>query len=68
MKLRIWLKDLRNQNKLTQEDIAKQSGISRSYYTHIEQGTKTPTVDVAKSIASTLNFDWVIFFNYSSSL
>lgn len=65
---RKWLKDYREARKLTQEETAFLSGIARSYYTHIEQGAKTPSVEVAKSIAKTLKFDWVIFFEKGSSL
>lgn len=66
--MRSWLKDYRIQRGLTQEETARLSNISRSYYTHIEQRTKTPTVDVAKEIAKTLKFDWVLFFNNVCSL
>lgn len=65
--IRDWLKELRVKRKLTQEEVARLSGISRSHYTHIEQGNKTPSVDVAKAIAKTLKFDWVIFFENNSS-
>lgn len=66
--MRDWLKEYRDKRGLTQEETANLSGISRSYYTHIEQGNKTPTVEVAKNIAKTLKFDWVVFFNQSCSL
>lgn len=66
--MRKWLKDIRDSKGLTQEQVAILSGISRSHYTHIEQGTKTPSVKVAKRIASALNFDWTIFFEDKSSL
>ncbi|MCM3111645.1 helix-turn-helix transcriptional regulator [Lederbergia lenta] len=66
--MRSWLKNYRNARGLTQEETSYLSGISRSYYTHIEQGSKTPTVEVAKNIAKTLKFDWVLFFNSIGSL
>lgn len=66
--MRIWLKEYRMQRHLTQEETAKLSGISRSYYTHIEHGAKTPTVDVAKKIAKTLRFEWTVFFENQCSL
>jgi len=66
--MRDWLKEYRDKRVLTQEETANLSGISRSYYTHIEQGNKTPTVEVAKNIAKTLKFEWVVFFNHSCSL
>lgn len=65
--MRKWLKEYRDNRHLTQEETARLSGISRSYYTHIENGTKTPTVEVAKNIANTLKFDWVNFFTNECS-
>lgn len=65
--MRTWLKEKRDDKGLTQEQVAILSKISRSHYTHIEQGNKTPSVEVAKRIAKTLNFDWVIFFENNSS-
>lgn len=56
------IKNARKGLSLTQEEIAKASGISRSYYTRIENGTAIPTVNVAKSIASILKIQWVFFF------
>jgi len=66
--MRLWLKRVRNSSKLTQEEIALKSNISRSYYTHIESGTKNPTVSTAKSIANTLGFEWTLFFEEECSL
>jgi len=65
--MRNWLKEIRDSKGLTQEQVAILSNISRSHYTHIEQGNKTPSVEVAKRIGKALNFDWVIFFNNHSS-
>ena len=60
--MREWLKEIRLDKKLTQKETAQLSGISRSYYTHIEQGNKTPTVDTSKKLAKTLSFNWILFF------
>lgn len=60
--MRIWLKQLREQSHLTQEEVAKRSNISRSFYTHIENASKDPGVAVAKAISKTLNFNWTLFF------
>lgn len=65
--MRDWLKELRNSRGMTQEEVAVLSGISRSHYTHVEQGNKTPSVEVSKRIARTLRFDWTIFFDHNSS-
>lgn len=58
---------MRDDRSLTQEEVAKLSGISRTHYTQIEIGSKTPSVDVAKRIAKTLKFNWTIFFEEKSS-
>lgn len=60
--MRVWLKDFRKKADLTHTGVAEKAEISRSYYTNIENGVKTPTVEVAKSIASALNFSWKRFF------
>ncbi len=67
-KLRSWLKEKRTNRKLTQDQVAKMCDISRSFYTHVENGTKTPSVAVAKRIAGSLSFKWTIFFENDSSL
>ncbi|REK54752.1 MAG: transcriptional regulator [Thermobacillus sp.] len=65
--MRSWLKEAREQRSLTQETVAENAGISRSYYTSIESGMKTPSVEVAKSIAETLGFNWTLFFDEQCS-
>ncbi|MBO0962530.1 helix-turn-helix transcriptional regulator [Neobacillus sp. MM2021_6] len=65
--MRFWLKKFRDKRKLTHGEVSELSGISRSFYTHIENGTKTPSVDVAKKIAKTLDFEWTLFFEYECS-
>lgn len=62
------LKEKRTKKKLTQIEVADMCEISRSYYTHIENGTKIPTVKVAKKIGSVLDLDWTIFFENECSL
>lgn len=62
MNKRNWLLDYRVNKELTQEDVAKDAGISRTTYAMIETGNRNPSVQVAKRIASTLGFDWTLFF------
>lgn len=59
---REWLKKIRIEKGLTQQDVAKSGDFARTYYTMVEQGKRTPSVDMAKSIARVLGFDWTIFF------
>ena len=66
--MRKWLKDLRDERSLTQEELSKMAGISRSHYTQIEAGNKTPSIKVAQDIAEVLNFKWTLFFEERCSL
>ncbi|MMZ57946.1 helix-turn-helix protein [compost metagenome] len=67
-KLRCWLKKFRDIKGYNHDEVAKLCEISRSYYTLIENGDKTPSVKVAKKIAKTLDFDWPLFFGDKCSL
>lgn len=40
---------------LTQAEVAKLVGINRASYTHIERGTRNPSMHVARAIARVLN-------------
>lgn len=60
--MRGWLKELRTNKGLTQQNVADRSKIERSYYTMIEAGNRTPSVQVAKDIALVIGFDWTLFF------
>ena len=66
--MRFWLKEKRELKGFTHEDVAVHAGISRSYYSLIESGNKTPSVDVAKAISQVLDFSWTIFFEEGCSL
>ncbi|ATP40728.1 transcriptional regulator [Solibacillus sp. R5-41] len=59
---RDWLKKLRREKGLTQQDVADSGNFARTYYTMVEQGKRTPSVDIAKTIAKVLGFHWTIFF------
>ncbi len=59
---RKWLIDLRKKYELTQKQVAQLAGISRSYYSEIEVGTKNPGGQTAKKIADVLDFNMVLFF------
>lgn len=57
-----WLKDIRKTENLTQFELADKAGISRAYYTHVENGDRRPSVDVAKRLGAILGFDWTLFY------
>lgn len=52
MKLENILKDLRKENKYTQEDIAKKIGITKSAYGYYEQGKTVPDAHTLSKLAS----------------
>ena len=61
--IRGWMKKLRREtHNLTQEQLAKAVGVSRTTITEIENGNANPSVAVAKKIAAVLGFNWVKFF------
>lgn len=45
------LKKTRKQYKMTQGDVAKLLGVSRSGYTYYENGRSTPSIDTLKKLA-----------------
>lgn len=45
------LKELRDKNKLTQEDLADMVGVDRSYMGFVERGQKNPTLEKLTLIA-----------------
>ena len=59
------LVNARKEKNLTHEQVASLTGnrITRQYYGMIENGERTPSVDVAKSIAKVLEMNWTIFFD-----
>ncbi len=61
--MRNWLKQERIKQGFTQENIAVACRISRSYYSMIEQGKRTPLPNTAKNIAENLSIeDWTMFY------
>jgi transcriptional regulator with XRE-family HTH domain len=60
--MREWLKQIRHQQSLTQAQVAQKIGISREYYTRIENGSRRCPPQTAKTIANVLGFDWTKFY------
>ncbi|AET68012.1 putative transcriptional regulator [Desulfosporosinus orientis DSM 765] len=60
--MREWLREIRKAKKLTQEEIAKQAFLSRTFYVQIEKGTRNPSFDIARTIANVLGFSPSAFF------
>ena len=49
------LKELRDKNKLTQEELADKVGVDRSYMGFLERGEKNPTLKNLIKIAKVFN-------------
>lgn len=58
-----WLKEKRLSRNMTQEQLAKEVGISRTMITELENGNAKPSVKTAKAIAKVLDFSWTLFFD-----
>lgn len=54
--MREQLKEIRKSKNLTQLQVANKLNIERSYYTKIERGQRTPSLDVALKIKEVLNY------------
>ncbi|MEO0453866.1 MAG: helix-turn-helix transcriptional regulator [Verrucomicrobiota bacterium] len=49
---------LRNEAKLTQEQLAEKADMSRRFLQEIEAGQKTPSILIAARIREALHCDW----------
>ena len=56
------LKELRKKRRLTQHDVAVKACISQSMYSSIENGSRKPSVDVAKRLGQILRISWTKFY------
>jgi len=57
-----WLLENRQEQKMTQSEIAKKSFITQAHYANIENGKRRPSPEVAKAIAEVLGFHWTRFY------
>ncbi|RGX07458.1 helix-turn-helix transcriptional regulator [Paraclostridium sordellii] len=55
--MRTNLKEVRKNKNLTQPQVANKLNIERSYYTKIERGQRTPSLDIALKIKEILNYN-----------
>ncbi|WP_458419737.1 helix-turn-helix transcriptional regulator [Bacillus pumilus] len=63
------LKQSRFKLGFSQQDVVEESrtGITRQYYSYIENAERTPSVSLAKDLARVLQLDWTIFFEIESN-
>ena len=57
VQLGIRIRYLRKQKRMSQLDLALESGINRNYLSDLEKGRRNPTVLVLNKIAIALNID-----------
>ncbi len=55
--------ETRNSKNMTQYELAKAIGVSRSHYTNIEKGNRRPSPKTAQKIGDVLGIDWTIFYH-----
>ena len=60
--MREWLLMHRQDKGMTHEEVATICGISRQFYSMIENGERKPSVNTAKKIANALGFKWTKFY------
>jgi transcriptional regulator with XRE-family HTH domain len=65
--MREWLQKIREERKLTQEQVALLSGCSRNLYNMIERNKRTPRPELAQKIGKALLFDWTVFYTKKSN-
>lgn len=65
--MRKWLVEKRKNVNIKQNQLAKQVGITREYYSMIENDRRNPSVDVAKKLGKIMGFEWTIFFEEESN-
>ena len=56
------LKEMRMSKGLTQEQLAKESGVQRTTITMIELGENKPSIELAKKLGEIFNIPWYDFF------
>lgn len=57
MYIKIKLKEVREKNNLSLEELSKKTGISKSHLNYIERGEKEPSLSMIIRIAVALNID-----------
>lgn len=57
-----WLKQLRKERGMTQQELSEAAALGRAAYSNIETGHRRPSVEAAKRIGQALGFDWTRFY------
>lgn len=62
--LKIYIREIREKQDLSQEKLSKLSGVSSSHIGYIENGEREPTISVLCKIAKALKVDIKDLFKY----
>lgn len=57
-----YLKEIREERKMTQSQLAEACGVIRQTISNIENNIANPSVDLAKKMGSVLSVPWTNFF------
>lgn len=63
---REWLIAYREAKGLSQLDVANAIGVGQGCYSNYENGSRTPSPNIAKKIARIFKFDWTKFYEEES--
>ena len=66
MKIGAVIKDLRTKQGFSQQDLAKNLGITQSYLSHIERDKREPSISLIKQISIIFNIPQTVIFLLSS--
>lgn len=62
--MRLWLRELRLSQNLTQKEAGESCGISTAYWSALEKGTRTPSLPKAIMIGQVFNFPYMKFYEH----
>ena len=57
------IRELRKELELSQEALANEAGVDRTYMTDVENGRRNISVEILEKIISALNVSFADFFN-----
>jgi transcriptional regulator with XRE-family HTH domain len=63
-KIGLRIKEIRTRNNLTQEQLAWEADVDRTYMNHVENGRKNISIKSLEKIIKALNISFAEFFKY----
>lgn len=65
--MRLWLREIRLSKNLTQKEAGTSCGISTTYWSALEKGTRSPSIPKAIIIGRTFNFNYMKFYDHMTA-